>query len=327
MHPRLKRLIYISILVLTPVALYFLVQGAVRAFDRLVGLGEVSQQELAQDIAETGLVTHIIGGARPATLVLPSDLDQQKPVPLVLALHGYGGFASDMIERFDILGHVQYKQFALLLPDGQRDDENNRFWNATDFCCGKTDAKPDDVAYLTGLAEEAAQFVSIERILAIGYSNGGFMAYRLACDNMPGLQGIAPIAGSSFSDPSRCDSANPVSVLHVHGDDDQIVKIEGGANPDIGPGQYPAAEDVVLRWVERGNCYPTPEARNFINIDIELDEKETFATAYYGCQDHLTIHSWVIHGGTHSPFFAHHFINWVLDWLFWQGKPQETEDL
>ena len=321
MHPRLKTLIYIIIPILTPIALYFLVQGAVRAFDQFVGLGEVSQQELAHDIAETGLVTHIIGGARPATLVLPSDLDPQTPLPLVLALHGYGGFAADLIERFDILAHVQYKQFALLLPDGQRDDENNRFWNATDFCCGKTDAKPDDVAYLTGLTEEAAQFVPIERILAIGYSNGGFMAYRLACDNMPGIQGIASIAGSSFSDPSRCDSSNPVSVLHVHGDDDQIVKIDGGSNPDIGPGQYPGAHDVVRRWAERGKCYQNPEARNYINIDIGLGGQETFATAYFGCRDHLTMHFWDIQGGTHSPFFARHFISWVLDWLFWQGKP------
>lgn len=317
-----KRASIIIAIVLIPFALFILVLAIVRAFDQFVGLGERSETELAQDIADIGLIAHTIGGTRPATLVLPSNLDPQTPVPLVLVLHGYGGFASDMIDRLNLLGHVGPKRFALLLPDGQRDDENNRFWNATDFCCGKTDAKPDDAAYLTGLTEEAAQFASIERILAIGYSNGGFMAYRLACDNMPGLQGIASIAGSSFSDPSRCDSANPVSVLHIHGDHDQVVKVEGGSNPDIGPGEYPAASDVVHRWAERGNCRLTPEDLSFINIDISLDGKETLVTAYHGCQDHLTMHLWSIQGGAHSPFFTLHFVSWVLDWLFRQGKPE-----
>ena len=134
---------------------------------------------------------------------------------------------------------VNSRNFALILPNGTRDREGQRFWNATDLCCGRSDSKPDDVAYLSGLVEEVGERVSIERIFAVGLSNGGFMSYRLACESLPGLTAIVVLGGSSFNDPTRCDSARPVSVLHVHGTGDTIIKFEGGMNPGLGEGSHP----------------------------------------------------------------------------------------
>ena len=95
---------------------------------------------------------------------------------------------------------VNSHNFALILPNGTRDEEGKRFWNATDLCCGATDSKPDDVAYLTGLVEEAAGRANIDRTFAAGLSNGAFMSYRLACESLPGLTAIVAVGGSSFSD-------------------------------------------------------------------------------------------------------------------------------
>ena len=61
--------------------------------------GEKLQPELAQQLAESGLVVHTIGGSRPATLALPAGHDPQTPMPLLLALHGYSGYAS-MFDAF-----------------------------------------------------------------------------------------------------------------------------------------------------------------------------------------------------------------------------------
>ena len=224
--------------------------------------GETPQPEFAQRLEDSGLVVHTIGGSRPATLVLPTGQDSQKPLPLLLALHGFSGYASMMDDFFEIPRRVNTKRFALILADGTPDDDGNRFWNATDLCCGRTETKPDDVAYLSALVEEAKAFTAIDRTYSMGYSNGGFMSYRLACESLPGLAGIASVAGSSFDDSARCDGATPVSVLQVHGDEDEVIKIDsarcdgatpvsvlqvhgdedevikidGGANSDLGPG-------------------------------------------------------------------------------------------
>ena len=220
----------------------------------LVVYAEPTYEEAAQDLTEEGLTVHTIGGDRPALLVLPSGYDPQTPLPLVLSLHGFTSHYMSQDSYFGLSPLVNSHNFALILPNGTKDDGGKRFWNATDFCCGITDSKPDDVAYLTSLVEEAAGYANIDRILAAGMSNGASMSYCLACENLPGLTAIIAVAGSFYSDPARCASARPVSILHIHGADDSVIKIGGGSNPDIGEGTYPAVGELVGRWAERAGC-------------------------------------------------------------------------
>ena len=209
---------------------------------------EPTYEEAAQELTEEGLTVHTIGGDRPALLVLPSGYDPQTPLPLVLSLHGYTSHYMFQDSYFGLSPLVNSHNFALILPNGTRDEKGKRFWNATDLCCGATDSKPDDVAYLTGLVEEAAGRVNIDRTFAAGLSNGAFMSYRLACESLPGLTAIVAVGGSSFTDPARCASARPISILHVHGTGDDVIKIEGGSNPDLGEGTHPDARELALRW-------------------------------------------------------------------------------
>ena len=291
--------------------------GAVAAI-MLLGGAEPTYEEAAQELTEEGLLVHTIGGNRPALLVLPSGYDPQTPLPLVLSLHGYSSHYWFQDSYFGLSPLVNSHGFALILPNGTRDEEENRFWNATDLCCGSTDSKPDDVAYLTGLVEEAADRVNIDRIFAAGLSNGAFMSYRVACENLPGLTAIVALAGSSFTDPARCASANPISILHIHGTADDVIKIEGGSNPDLGEGTHPDARELTLRWAERAGC-DTSGAENLPNLDIDrgADGKETTVTRYRsGCRDNLVVEYWEMESSTHVPRLASDFGPRILAWLF-----------
>ena len=207
--------------------------------------------------------------------------------------------------------------FALILPNGTRDDKGKRFWNATGLCCGVTDSKPDDVAYLTGLVKEAAGRVSIDRTFVVGLSNGAFMSYRLACESFPGLTAIVAVAGSSFADPARCASARPVSILHVHGTGDQVIKIAGGPNPDLGEGSHPDARDLARRWAERAGC-DLSGAENLPNLDVDAkaDGDETSVIRYRsGCRDNLVVEFWEMESSRHVPSLAPDFGQRILSWL------------
>ena len=280
--------------------------------------GETPQPEFAQRLSESGLVVHTIGGNRPATLALPTGYDLQTPMPLLLALHGFSGYAS-MMEGF--ASHVNVKRFALVIADGTPDDNGNRFWNATGLCCGRTETKPDDVAYISGLVEEAKTFATIDRTYSMGYSNGGFMSYRLACESLPGLAGIASVAGSSFDDPARCDGATPVSVLQVHGDEDEVIKIDGGSNPGLGPGSHPAASELVARWAQRASCDMPAESLPAIGVSRFGSGPETTIIRYRdGCKAGVTVEFWTVAGARHFIITKDDFIDGVLDWLFAQGE-------
>ena len=88
----------------------------------------------------------------------------------------------------------------------------------------------DDVAYLRALIEEAETIVAIDRVAVVGHSNGGFMAWRLACEGVPKLVAIASItsiAGAATAEPPECEGASPVSALHLHvgADEDELVRL------------------------------------------------------------------------------------------------------
>ena len=197
---------------------------------------------------------------------------------------------------------VNDDRFALIMANGTLDPDGKRFWNATDFCCDLHNTQVDDVKYLAGLLEEAATHIAVEHIFALGHSNGGFMSYRLACEGIPGLVAIASLAGTSFSDPSRCAFASPVSVLQIHGTADKVVAYDGST----GEQDYAGAEEVALRWAALARCDLTdPETLPSLDLDQGIDGPETVRTRYQtGCRHDVTIELWTIEQGSHVPNFA-----------------------
>lgn len=65
--------------------------------------------------------------------------------------------------------------------------------------------------------------------VAPGHSNGGILAYRLACELSDRIAAIG--VQSSALEVSPCEPSTPVSVLHIHGADDQNLPIGGGQGP------------------------------------------------------------------------------------------------
>ena len=270
----------------------------------------------------TQQTVYTIGGDRPATLKLPMGYDSIAPLPVVLSLHGYGGNPTGLDEYWGLSERVDADNFALILPAGTRNPARLRFWNATDYCCDGFESEVDDVAYLSSLIEEAGEYIPVGRIFSVGHSNGGFMSYRLACEGFPGLTAIAPLAGTSFLDPTRCESAPPVSVLHIHGTADDTVFYEGST---AGAG-YVGAEDVVERWAERAGCdLSRAEELPAIDIDNANDGAETDRIRYReGCQDGIMVELWRINEGSHGPWFTSSYAKYLIDWLLNESRPEAS---
>ena len=282
--------------------------------------GEISHAELIASLSENHLV-HTLGGERPALLVLPADHDPEAPLPLVLSLHGFTSHSAEHDRYFGLSKRVNADRFALIMANGTHDPDGQRFWNATDFCCDLHNTQVDDVQYLSGLLEEAAVHIAVERVFVLGHSNGGFMSYRLACEGIPRLVAIASLAGTSFSDPSRCAFASPVSVLQIHGTADRVIAYDGST----GEQEYAGAEEVALRWAALARCDLTePETLPPLDLDQDLDGPETARTRYRtGCRNDTTIELWTMVQGAHVPHLAPDFGQRLLEWLF-SGSRADT---
>lgn len=259
-----------------------------------------------------------IGGERPATIIRPQDYVEGTPVPIVMALHGFTSNAGDTDNYFGLSGRINTDQIALILPNGTRNPDGISFWNATDFCCDGYRTGVDDVGYLNSLVNEAAEHVTPGGVYLVGLSNGAFMSYRMACESMPGLRAIVPVAGTSFDDPEVCEGANPVSVLHIHGTNDNIIRYGGGGSAD-GP-RYPGARDTVRRWAARAGCdLDTSESLSRLDLDWTLEGAETTRRLYSaGCAEGIKVELWTVQAGAHVPAFTaedigRRIIEWILE--------------
>lgn len=244
----------------------------------------------------------VIGGERPVEVGVPAHFDEARSYPLILVLHGYG--ANGFVQRaYFGAGKIQDRGDAFVLaPDGNVDSSGRQFWNADDFCCDFDGRNPDDVGYLGGIVDEALASWPIDpsRVYAIGHSNGGFMAYRMACERADLFAAILSLAGNSVNVP--CEPAQPLSVLHVHGDGDDVVP-------------YAGAQPSVDAWKAHNGCTGALEAGADLDLDTAVAGAETRTSSTAGCPDGGAVDLWRLEGGAHIPTFGAAWEPAMWQWL------------
>jgi len=258
--------------------------------------------------------------ARPYAEVVPASYDPATPTPLVVLLHGYGanGFLQDIY--FGMTAAVESRGVLYAYPDGTADVDGQLFWNATDACCGDASRRGDDVAYLTAVIDDMSARYNVDpkRVYLVGHSNGGFMSYRMACDRAPRIAAIVSLAGMTWQDAGRCAPAEAVSVLHVHGDQDEVIRYDGGVDNGA---VYPSAVASVALWAAYDGCAADLVATGVTrDLDARVPGAETEVAAHPGCPVGA-VELWTIHGAGHVPSFQSDWAGTLLDWLLAHPKP------
>lgn len=255
-----------------------------------------------------------LGGSRPARVLLPDSYSTQTTWPLVVLLHGYGATGSIQDAYLGLSRRRSEFGFITIIPEGTANSQGQRFWNATEACCDFGASGVDDVAYLTGLLDEAAERLAIdpERVYFLGHSNGGFMSYRMACELGSRIAALTSIAGSTFRTPSSCTNPGNTNVLQIHGTLDTVIEYEGG---NLAGRPYPGAREVVDRWAARHQCDPSPAQGTSMNIVQTIDSEETRVLEWQGCTEGNSVMLWTLEQGSHTPAFTRDFMDKVLHFL------------
>gem|GEM_PF-440360 len=277
---------------------------------------------LAEDAG--GVVHYVVHAGRGdrTVLVTPQDFIDGE-TPLIVSLHGFGGNSADHAAYFPLHERVNSHGFALLLPNGSRNADGITFWNPTDECCQGGKSGEDDVGYLTELVAEAQKVRNFGPIIFFGYSNGGFMAYHMACKGLPGLAGVVSLAGTSYVEDASCQGSPPIPVLHIHGTDDSVIMFEGDSTKsqpreEVEPGFYIGAEEIVTRWAHRAGCAWPEDLEPYDTLDLD-EWVEGAETQLYRvgsrCGVGIGIELWEGVGSGHSPGYGDEFIDAVGQWF------------
>ena len=236
-------------------------------------------------------------------------------------LHGYGASGTTEEAYLSLTSATDAHGMFYVYPDGTVDTNGNRFWNATNACCDLFGSGVDDSSYLAGLIGQVrTQFnVDPQRIFIVGHANGGFMAYRMACDHADVVAAVVSFEGATYADSSQCKPIEPVATLEIHGTADQTISYNGGTTS---LGAYPSAPITAQTWAAYDGCSPAPDSPAPAPHPIEQGLPPATVTAYSsGCAPGGHAELWTQTNGTHIPSLNPTFQEQVIQFLLSHPKP------
>jgi polyhydroxybutyrate depolymerase len=230
-----------------------------------------------------------VDGLERSYSVYEPDRAQANGSGLVLVLHGGFGTGTGAAQQGNWLAAADRHGFVAVFPDGLA-----RAWNAG-ICCGPPmRLGVDDVGFLVRVVDAVASEHDVDagRLYATGMSNGGMMAYRLACEVSEVFAAVAPVAATLAFDGAP---TSPVSLLHVHGLADGRIPFEGGHPRQAlqpNPPSYMPVRVGVERFALAAGCGDQPpECKTAGSVTTER---------WASCRDGVGVELVTIAGGGHS---------------------------
>jgi len=226
-------------------------------------------------------------------LHIPNNLPLNSPI--VYVLHGWGGNGGQIMSNtaFNILS--DQNNFAVCYPTALIDGDNGTSGLTSWNCSGLSDV--NFIHALNDSLQLQYQFDE-NRIFATGFSYGGDMSFHLArCQSSNIFDAIAPLAGTIFDYMNICTPYTNISVLVLHGTNDNVINYNGGNFPNYGP--YMPAPNIVNDWVSHNSCSLDT---SYSLLDINNDNNITDVTKYQNMHTGDKVWFYTVNNGLHAWF-------------------------
>ena len=229
------------------------------------------------------------GKKRFHMVYIPDSYSDTEKIPLVIYLHSYGWGAQKGMDYTQLNQVGDDFGFMIVYP-GARPNWNsgigdNPSWGTPDN---------NDVGYIDTLIDTLNENYNIDegRIYAMGYSNGGFMAYKLACQLSHRITAVASVSGVlSNSTLSDCDPLRAIPLVQIHGTNDEWVPMNGETG-------WQSVEETLNFWIQNNNCKDTD---SIVLDDMDLTDDSTVEKiSYTNCTNNSQIIYFKVIKGGHT---------------------------
>ena len=221
------------------------------------------------------------GEKREYLLYVPGSYDRTKPTPLVISMHGAGGWPAQQMDMSEWNRLAESQRFIVVYPSGT---DVPRVWHV---------GRGRDVRFISELIDklEAAYNIDPTRIYADGLSNGGGMAFVLSCTLSDRIAAVGMVAAAQLLPWSWCTDHRPVPMIAFHGTADPMTPYNGGRTW-VAPEPFPSIPTWTANWARRNRCRPNP-VESAVAADVTRRE-------YTNCADDADVVLYTLRGGGHS---------------------------
>jgi len=238
------------------------------------------------------------GRTRDYIVSVPNNFRDTTNFPLVIYLHCYGWTAQQGMDYTLMNLVADTSGFIVVYPNAVDMVWNSGIGENPDW----PDPDVDDVGFINALIDTLSNHYSInlKRVYACGFSNGGFMSYKLACQLSHRIAAIASVGGVISSGTlDNCNSQHTMPVLHIHGTADNTVGITG----------WYSVDQTLSYWTDFNGCV---QVNTVLLPDLDPTDGCTVEkTTYSNCSDESNIIFYkVINGGHNWPGAAADY-NWA----------------
>lgn len=194
------------------------------------------------------------GEKRAYLLHVPRRFPSDRPMPLVICLHGFAEWPAHLMRLSPWNQLADEFGFLVVYPRGSGFPFR---WRSGDRL-GEQQDQPQDVKFISDLIDQLKRQYKIDedRIYANGLSNGGGMAFALGCQLSERIAAIGGVAGAYVLPWTEYKPKRPVPAIIFHGTADPIVAFHGTSSR--GFSFLPDIPQWVQSLAEHNGCQTNP---------------------------------------------------------------------
>lgn len=227
------------------------------------------------------------GETRNFIYYIPQTLPPQAPM-LVLVLHGATQDGPAIANVSNMHQFTNSANAVVVYPDGISNS-----WNVGLSVGGST---ADDLGFLDALIDYFIDEVGVDpqKIFSCGFSNGGYMSYKLACESSHCISAVASVAGVMTQGMiDSCGEPDETSIMHIHGTSDFIVSYNGSSFSGL------SVQSVIDHWNNANSCSNESSVIDIPNTSL-TDFSTVEKTTWSDCQNNSEVILYRIDGGGHQ---------------------------
>ncbi len=219
---------------------------------------------------------------------------------LIIGLHGGGGSPESFLRltRGEFNNLAERGKFLVVYPEAV-----GKHWNdGRELSYYKSQRlNVDDVGFIRTLIEKFREDYSIpvRNTFIVGMSNGGMMAFRVACEIPDVISAIGVVASEMPEKLKKSCRFCKVNVIMIVGTDDPLIPFKGGYVKFFKRklGKVISVEELIHLWKKGKHCRSIPVKRL---PDVNPNDGTTVTLKKYFCNDGGKFYLYVVKGGGHA---------------------------